>query len=417
MSTLIIGAGAAGLAAARALADAGHPVTVIEARERIGGRVYTNRSFADHPVEFGAEFIHGTTEQDAAVTWQIAQNLRTLHWRKMDDSLVRLEDGLLTTMRDARARYPDFDLTRTWELPDVPPLPDDESLEGYLRRIGFSDHQLRYTRRAYANAAGDTPAHLSAIAALQDMHKQAGEDHRILDGYDQVMVALAGEKNPLDVRLNAPVELIQWKRGEVRVYTANGQFMGERAVITLPLGVLHSGRVRFEPALPQEKIAAIRRLRVGPVIKLIYRFPEPVLPDGIMAFYSARTPPMWWSPTFGHEGRTQQVITAFASGDYARDLLISGDPLNKALDGLRAELGRPLHPAQMELVDWVNDPFSMGGYSHTPPGASDARAVLAATLEDTLYWAGEATAPNHQCATVHGALISGQRAAQSIIGG
>ncbi|NWF70896.1 MAG: FAD-dependent oxidoreductase [Chloroflexi bacterium] len=412
MQIIVIGAGMAGLGAARLLADSGHAVTVLEARARCGGRVYTNRDFCDVPVEFGAEFIHGAQVS----TWETvrAENLRTLHWQKKHESLVRLEDGTLHTMAQARALYPEFDVTRSWDLPDVPAAPGDESLATYLTRLGFTPAQLQYARRSYGNAAGDNIETLSAEAALEDMHKQAGEgDYRILDGYDRVIAALA---RGLNIRLNTVVETVEWSAG-VRVQTSSGVYEAEKAIITLPLAVLQAGTVRFMPELPAAKQQAIQRLQVGPVIKLVYRFERAALPEDILAFYSRHNPPMWWSPTYGHE-RAYQVVTAFASGDWARALLARGEEgaLEMALETLRVELGQPgLTPVARYLMNWPADPYALGGYSYAPVGAAGERAILAQPT-GALLWAGEATAPNSAAATVHGALESGWRAAREAAG-
>ena len=111
MEIIVIGAGIAGLAAARDLLHRGYNVTVLEARNRLDGRIYTERTLFDIPVEFGAEFLHG----DRIPTWEIVKQLqlRTLHWRKTDDSLVRMSGGSLRTMEDARKHSPAFDITRT----------------------------------------------------------------------------------------------------------------------------------------------------------------------------------------------------------------------------------------------------------------------------------------------------------------
>ncbi|MCA9903065.1 MAG: FAD-dependent oxidoreductase, partial [Anaerolineae bacterium] len=149
--------------------------------------------------------------------------------------------------------------------------------------------------------------------------------------------------------------------------------------------------------------------------KLIFRFDEPVLPDGVGALYSAACPPMWWSPSFGRESEGQ-VITAFATGDYARDLAALGEigALEAALQVLRDELNRPeIEPVAARWINWTADPFSLGGYSVATPGAHQARLALGQPTPP-LFWAGEATAKNAWAATVHGALVSGQRAAAEV---
>lgn len=319
-------------------------------------------------------------------------------------------------MVEARRHDPDFDVTRSWDMPDIPILPGDEPVDGYLCRVGFNETQLQYVRRSYANAAGDDKRFLSAEAAREDWRDtSAGTgDFRILDGYDCLINDLAKR---LAIHLNTVVETVEWGVGGVRVHTSSGVFEADQAIITLPLGVLQSGRVRFVPELPADKQTAIAGLRMGPVIKLIYRFEEAVLPLGILALYSAGNPPMWWSPSFGQEAGTV-VMTALASGDYARDLLALGEAgaLAKALGTLHSELNRPdLTPTDSRLVNWVGDPFSCGGYSVTPPGQAGTRAVLAQPVDNRLFWAGEATAPNPWAATVHGAYASGQRAAREIL--
>lgn len=325
---------------------------------------------------------------------------------------MRLADGTLLSMAQARAQYPDFDITRSWELPHAPPPTETESLEAYLRRIGFTDAQLQYTRRSFANAAGEAIHNLSAIAALEEWtDTSAGSgDFRILDGYIRIHEHLA---QGLDIRLNTVVERIDWAVDGVRVYTVAGDvYEGDSAIVTLPVGVLKSGRVTFAPPLPPEKQAAIDVLRMGAALKLVYWFEQPVLPQGIEAFYSAGTPPMWWSPSAG-QGVDGQTLTAFATGDYARELGAMGEStaLQYGLQTLKTELDRSdLEPAAAQWVHWTADPYALGGYSTAAPGAHQARLTLAQSTPP-LFWAGEATVKNAWAATVHGALVSGSRAA------
>lgn len=412
MSTLVIGAGMAGLAAAKTLQRAGEEVLVLEAKDRIGGRTHTSRDFADHPVEFGAEFIHG----DRVATWELIDGLglKTLHWRKEGDSVVRLEDGSWLSMSEARATRPEFDVTRSWKLPNVDPLPG-EDWRSYLRRIGFDRHQLRYVQRSYANACGESMRFLSAkamLASIRDGGKEGGMgDYRLLAGYDSLVAHLA---EGLDIRLNDPVTDLSWhsQRG-VRAQTLDGErFEADTAVVAVPLGILQSGVIRFRPELPGHKRAALLGLRMGPVVKLVYRFREPITEPHIMAIYSRLNPPMWWSPSFG-QPTEQHVWTAFVSGDGAMALLAQGEEgaLEQGLASLRQELGRPdLQAEAMRLVNWLDEPYTRGGYSFVLPGHDGARAELAAPTPP-LFWAGEATEPEHRAATVHGAYLSGRRAA------
>jgi monoamine oxidase len=294
--------------------------------------------------------------------------------------------------------------------------PGDESLDSYLRRLGFTDEQMAYVRRSYANATGDAPEYISAQAALEDMVIFQGDDFRILDGYDCLATMLA---EGLDIRLNAVVESVDWSGEGVRIHTADGQdYEADNAIITLPLGVLQARRVRFTPELPADKQAAIQHLRMGPVIKLVFRFDEHVLPEGIFALSIPLNPPIWWSPTSGQSDQGAQVITGYASGDWARALLALGEDgaLAHGLESLRAELNRPdLQPTWAQLVNWPDDPFALGGYSVATPGHADARAILARPVSKYLFFAGEATAPNDIAATVHGAYVTGKRAASEIL--
>ncbi|MCS6836210.1 MAG: FAD-dependent oxidoreductase [Anaerolineae bacterium] len=413
MTILVIGAGVAGLSAAHDLAQAGEAVTVLEARDRLGGRVYTRHDVASFPIEFGAELIHG----DRVVTWDWVRRLglHILNWPKQDESLVRMEDGRWLTMRQACDQDPDFALTRTWAR-DFPTPQDGESFAAYLERVGFSAEQIRYVRRSFGNALGEDIDLVDARAALDEIQdKESGKgDFRLVEGYSAFYNALA---EGLDIRLNCVVQRITWGAAGVEVLCADGQrHQGQAAVVTLPLGVLQSGAVCFEPELPVDKQAALAGLRMGASIKMIYVFEQPITEPHIMAIYSRLNPPTWWSPSAGRDV-PGQVWTAFISGNWARQLLALGEEgaLQAGLDALRQELGRPdLQPVARYLQNWPQDPFTLGGYSVVKAGHYGAREKLAAPTPP-LFWAGEASARTHQAATVHGAYLTGRRAAAEIL--
>ncbi|GIW25857.1 MAG: hypothetical protein KatS3mg069_2124 [Meiothermus sp.] len=215
------------------------------------------------------------------------------------------------------------------------------------------------------------------------------------------------------------VETLEWGPFGVRATTTDGRlYQADRAVITLPLGVLKAGRVRFVPELPQEKLEALKQLGITDAVKLFFHFEEPVFPKGIVELYvPGANPDEWWSSTAGH-GVEVEILTALATGDKARELLAlpEAEALQSALQTLRQALGRPdLTPSKARLAHWRDDPFTLGAYSKASVGASKARGVLAQPVGHRLFFAGEHTASNAWAATVHGAYASGQRAAQEIL--
>ncbi len=411
---IVLGAGMAGLATGHALLDDELDVLVLEARDRLGGRVHTDRQFAGFPLELGAEFIHG----ERATTWRWVDRLglATVHWNKLDDSWVRLADGRRLTMREARAASPALEVTRTWELPDVPPRPL-ESFGAYLRRLGFDHERLDYVRRAFANAAGESMRFLDAtamLASIEAYELDGEEDFRIVEGFGAIVEALG---LGLEILTESEVTRVRWGPEGVETTTSDGRtYRGRTAVITLPLGVLQAGGVEFDPPLPESKVGALAGLGMGPVAKFVYQFTEALTPDEIQAVYAAGNPPMWWSPSAAQPDTEAVVWSALVSGDGLVELLRLGeeDALERALEAFRLEVGRPgLRPLQAKLVDWSSDPYARGGYSHVRPGHFGAREVLAEPTPP-LFWAGEATAFDERAATVHGALLSGERAAVEV---
>jgi monoamine oxidase len=441
---LVLGAGIAGLAAGRALQDAGLRVVVLEARDRVGGRVWTDRSWGSRPVELGAEFVHG----ELADTWPELRRLGARHrpWPKGAESLVQLEDGSLLTMRTARAADPAFDATRTMALPAVAPG-RYEDLDAYLRRIGWTLDQRRHVRRAFANAAGDDPHRLSAAAVVAGLREDAGgvagliagaaggaagadgadgaadpptrgptaTDFRLSDGYDALPRALAAG---LDVRLATPVARVAVTAEGVRVTSRTGAvWRAPAAIVALPLGVLQASDVEFEPGLDELKGEALEGLRMGPVIKLVVRLAAPPFDPagGVEAVYARGTPPMWWTSSPPDE--PTPVWTGFVSGAAAADLLRCPPEtaLRRALLALEDVVGRPLAMADGRVVAWPDDPWARGGYSHVLPGHHGARERLAVPTPP-LYWAGEASAPEAWGAPVHGGYRSGVRAARELHG-
>jgi monoamine oxidase len=426
---VVIGAGAAGLAAAFELAREGRKVHVLEARERLGGRIYTrNEAGLPMPVELGAEFIHG---RSAAVFTRLeraamlAVDVAASRWRRSGDRL-QSADGLFDAMREqlARVQRPPRDLPFAEFLEHAPRGKLTPAVRAFARRLveGF-------------DAADAT--RVSTYSILREWTGGSAADaptFRPLGGFGRLIDALAGELQALNVtlRLNAVVEQVAWEPGSVRITgRAAGQhfeMQAPRAIVTLPLGVLqlpeHSpGAVRFSPGL-QQKQRALVGLAAGPVLKVVLRFREPFWEriargryrDVVFFHLPGGAFPTFWTTL----PLRSTVLVAWAGGPHATRLAGSSseDLAASAIDCVEALFVRSRARRWLEasyVHDWQADPFARGAYSYINAGAARARHQLATSLHDTLFFAGEAADTQGESGTVTGALQSGERAAREIL--
>jgi monoamine oxidase len=411
-SVLIIGAGAAGLAAARYLHDAGVSVQVLEAQKRIGGRAYTDSTFANFPVELGAEFIHG----DHAVTHDLVQQaglnvipvvrMGNLWWGEPAVHRDQLPSELRQTLEGLLEDYA--------KLPDAD-LPRDLSLADYLRQCGWNSDALRMADILLAQtccASIETLSCYDLIGEAQADHAGHGEA-RIREGYNALF---AWYSHDLPIMLNTPVSRIAWGGKSVTVTTHSGTVSAQKCIITMSVGVLQSGAVQFDPPLSEGKQNAIAALRMEPGTKLIYAFREPLWSDDLTFMAHDGVAARWWTPGYRRDGAA--VIAAFITAERAQQIDAMDESAALAL-GLR-ELAAMLnlsHESVREActnsmrVSWARNPYARGAYAHVPPGAVEARTALAASEQEILFFAGEATAYDTNPQTVHGALESGWRAA------
>jgi len=413
----VIGAGAAGISAARELQMGGHEVVVFEARDRPGGRAWTDHTIALHGVELGAEFIHG----ENVSTWDWVREFgapttgeahRYEMWFHLDGGLVdaptarRLfgTDPLFALQRLARrwqsAGRPETTLDHVFELwPELssePLTPEQRALiEGYIAELAASDITALGTHRY------DTPV-------------DRGLEHfRLLRGYTSLMGQAAAA---LDIRYRAPVRRVRWDETAVELATDAGSARFDAAVVTLPLGVLRARTVEFDPPLPAEKRNAIERINAGSISKVILKFDEALWPPGHTFLWSSRSMQLWWRPGQG-QANEAPVITAFFGGSAAKSLeqATLAEATEHAVAQLSDMLGTSLRG---KLVDsrykaWGADECTMMGYSSLPPGGRGLREALAAPA-GALHFAGEAASLTHP-ATVDGAIDSGRAAASELL--
>jgi monoamine oxidase len=404
---IVIGAGAAGLAAARTLHDAGRQVVTLEARERIGGRVWTDYTFSTAPVECGAEFIHGG--QVGTWAWLRRAGLRAVPFETWRGRRVALGDGRLAGAWLFLLR-PDLWRVQSLEAQLTTYDGPDCSLAQWLAAHRYSPlaRHVAYVRLAHSNCA--TSAEISVAELAHDAQYGDQGNYHVVEGYDRVLTFLAAG---LDIRLQTPITTVRWSDDAVEVETNAGCFNARAAVVTLPLALLKAGAVRFEPALPEAKQQAMRVLSMRPAVKVLLRFAEPFWDRSLTFLIDDDPLPVWWTVRPG-----APVLVGFATGPNAARLGALGaeNVIDLGLSRLTALFGAA--PCRLfsagRVVDWGADPWSCGGYSSVPVGAHGQRAVLAAST-GALHFAGEATVTDDNPATVHGALGSGERAAREVL--
>lgn len=398
VDVLVVGAGAAGLAAAAELTRAGRSVLIVESRDRIGGRCYTRRlPGVSAPVELGAEFIHGRPEATLAL-------LRRANIAAVDSTRTQLVafDGKLQSVNI---------FAQAQRVARRAPEGRDLSFRAFLARQRLPKLTRTLATMMVQGFDAADPGRASAREIVEEWSGGGLEvsQPRPQGGYGPLLEFLASE---LTVQLQTTVREVRWKRSSVAL---RGTFRGEpwtawapRAVITVPIGVL--------PSLVREKRNALAKLESGPVIRVAMAFRsafwEKAHP-GVAFFHSPDAPfPTFWTPLPMHA----PLITCWAGGPKAARMTGSSEKnlLKSALASVRSVIGLPEEPRVVLMHDWQADPFARGGYSYVRVGGTGAREELAAPLEDTLFFAGEAT-DTEQSGTVGGALASGLRAAREIL--
>jgi monoamine oxidase len=360
----------AGLAAARHLHDCGHEALILEARSRIGGRAHTDYTLADFPVELGAEFIHGKR----AVTHDLVRQaglsvipvvrLGNLWWAEKGNRAIprALWPPDLQTALDAL-------LADYHRLPEAD-LPADASLADYLRGRGWEGERLAIADVLLAQTCCAADHSLNCYDLIREMRADhAGKDEaRIREGYARL---LEWYSRPLRICYNTPVTEVRWEQAGVTVVAGEQAFRARSCVVAVPVSVLQTGAIRFDPPLPEDKLRAIAAFRVEPATKLIFRFREPLWPDDLTLMAHAGTVGRWWTPGYGRSGAA--ILTAFVTAARARtvDALDEAGALALALRELSDLLGLPVETLREDClaarrVSWAADP-ALGRYAHVPP--------------------------------------------------
>ena len=370
-SILVVGGGVSGLAAARDLHEAGYEVAVLEAKDHLGGRVWTDRS-AGVPLDMGANWIQGVRGNPiTALADQLGLERVATDWdRWLDYDADGTRDPLSGTQYNEWERVL---RSYTREFVGRSPNATTQSMVDAARQAGdlpsLDDRQLDYLLNSYVELEWAADASELSVRGLDEGSGFGGGDVVFPGGYDAIINALAAG---LTVHVSTVVQAIEHGAFGVRVHTERATFEADRVVVTLPLGVLKSGSVDFSPRLPIRKRRAIDRLAMGVLNKVWLVFPEVFWdPQAHWIGYVSEQKGRFtgWLNLASHTGAP--VLLAFNAGAYGTEIeaLTDDQAVEAAMRVLRTLYGAAPEPVASRITRWKSDPFAYGSYSYLPPGA------------------------------------------------
>jgi monoamine oxidase len=400
----IIGAGAAGIGAAREAMRLGKSVVLLESRGRAGGRLFTNTTLPGRFFDGGAAYIHFAETNPWSVV-AAEQGVDTYGGQRLWSGSVAFRDGVPLTADEQAARW-----QAIRAVPDAYDEVDPRADKSMAQAVREQPEAVQAAARIQAQmAAGEDPEHVS----VTDWQRLEGGGNRMVPGGYGTLAIKAAAGLPL--RTGVTVTAIDWRGPQVSITTDQGTLRARKVIVTVPIGVLKAGRIRFTPALPVEHARALDGLRMGALSKIALAFDKERFGFNPHQFLAEVGDPRR-AMTFEAFPQNQDVVLATFGGDYARGLARAGEAaaVDHALERFLKIVGADGRKAFAggRLVGWSEDPHALGSYAVALPGRARSRDLLARPIDDKIWIAGEATAGVYSM-TAGGAYLAGRDAAKA----
>ncbi|RDX65780.1 putative polyamine oxidase 4 [Mucuna pruriens] len=401
-SVIVIGAGISGIAAARSLYDASFKVTVLESRDRLGGRIHTDYSFG-FPVDMGASWLHGVCNENPLAP--LIRGLGLTLYRTSGDNSVLYDHDLESYML--------FNIDGN-PVSQQMVIEVGDTFKKILEETGKvrDEHPEDISVSQAISVVLDRHPELRQQGLAHEEHVLSGGHGLMVQGYDPVIKSLAKD---IDIRLNHRVKKISSGYNKVMVTVEDGRnFVADAAIITVPIGILKANLIEFEPRLPDWKVSAISDLGVGNENKIALRFDKVFWPNVELLGIVAPTSYACGYFLNLHKATGHPVLVYMVAGRFAYDIekLSDESAANFVMLQLKKMFPNASEPVQHLVSRWGTDPHSLGCYSYDLVGKpDDVYDKLRAPLGN-LFFGGEAVSLDNQ-GSVHGAYSAGVMAAEN----